>query len=352
LSQVRVPISLLLDQQLTAADKLVWMTMRLDKRDKHIRKLTSPTRLARRTGLSRVTIYNSFERLTSAEWVMAEKPIIKPKTQSICYVNMPAKLLTSKELKSRDKVMYGVLQATQFFSGKKGKIKYLELSKYAHMCVKTVRRAVKALAGANWINTRQVNQLAPIYYKLDDPQLAYCRQKCAKIQRQLDVEDNYGETICREMVLLLVDPAEYTVHSRPSWLTNPDTGMIMEIDLFIEENNLAVEYQGEQHFNPTSFASQEEVEKQKIRDSIKAKIVKARGINLVQVRTEDLSVDKMAKKLQDFVALRNLSGLDMIVEFLDHVGLRYQRQEVERRLKAQKEAKAKQILTPTSACIG
>jgi thiamine monophosphate synthase len=94
------------------------------------------------------------------------------------------------------------------------------------------------------------------------------------------------------------------------------------------------------------------VEKQKIRDSIKAKIVKARGINLVQVRTEDLSVGKMAKKLRDLVALCNLGGLDMIVEFLDHVGLRYQRQEVERRLKAQKEAKAKQILTPTSACIG
>jgi hypothetical protein len=338
LSQVIVPMSLLLDQQLTAADKLVWMIMRLDKRDKYIRKLTSPTRLARRTGLSRVTIYNSFERLYSTEWIMAEKPIIKPKTQSICYVNMPAKLLTSKELKPRDKVMFGVLQATQFFSGKKGKMKYLELSKYAHMCVKTVRRAVKALAQAHWINARQVNQLKPIYYKLDDPQLAYCRQKCAKIQRQLDVEDNYGETICREMVLLLVDPVEYTVHSRPSWLTNPDTGMIMEIDLYIEENNLAVEYQGEQHFNPTSFASQEEVEKQIIRDNIKAEILKSRGINLVQARTEDLSIGKMAKKLRGLVTLRDLSGFDMIVEFLDHVGLRYQRQEAERHLKAQKEA--------------
>jgi hypothetical protein len=340
LSQVSVPMSLLLDQQLTAADKLVWMALRLDKRDKHIRKLTSPTRLARRTGLSRVTIYNSFERLTSAEWVTAEKPIIKPKTQSICYVNMPAKLLTDKDLKPRDKVMFGVLQATQFFSGKKGKIKYLELSKYAHMCVKTVRRAVKALAGANWINARQVNQLAPIYYELDDPQLAYCRQKCAKIQRQLDVEDNYGETICREIALLLVDPAEYTVHSRPSWLTNPNTGMIMELDLFIEENDLAVEYQGEQHFNPTSFASQEEVEKQKIRDSIKAEILKSRGISLVQVRTEDLSVGKMAKKLRGLAPLRDLGGFDMIVEFLDHVGLRYQRQEAERRAKAQKETEA------------
>ena len=331
MSQVRVPMSLLLDQQLTAADKLVWMTMRLDK---HIRKLTSPT------GLSRVTIYNSFERLTSAEWVVAKKPIMKPKTQPICYVYMPAKLLTAKEIKSRDKVMFGVLQATQFFSGKKGKIKYLELSKYANMCVKTVRRAVKALSQAHWINARQVNQLAPIYYELDNPQLAYCRQRCAKIQRQLDVED----TICREMVLLLVNPKEYTVNPRPSWLTNPDTGMIMEIDLFIEENNLAVEYQGEQHFNPTSFASQEEVDKQKIRDSIKAKIMKSRGIDLVQVRAVDLSVGKMARKLQDLVSLRDLNGFDMIVEFLDHVGLWYQRQEAERRAKAQKEAEAKQIL--------
>jgi hypothetical protein len=349
LSQVRVPMSLLLDQQLTAADKLVWMTMRLDK---HIRKLTSPTRLARRTGLSRVTIYNSFERLASAKWVMAEKPIMKPKTQPICYVNMPAKLLTAREIKSRDKVMFGVLQATQFFSGKKGKIKYLELSKYTNMCVKTVRRAVKALSQAHWINARQVNQLAPIYYELDNPQLAYCRQRCARIQRQLDVEDNYGETICREMVLLLVNPKEYTVNPRPSWLTNPDTGMIMEIDLFIEENNLAVEYQGEQHFNPTSFASQEEVDKQKIRDSIKAKILKSRGIDLVQARAVDLSVDKMARRLQEIVTLRDLSGFDMIVEFLDHVGLWYQRQEAERRAKGQKEVETKQMLPPLQPAIG
>ena len=90
MSQVRVPMSLLLDQQLTAADKLVWMTMRLDK---HSRKLTSPTRLARRTGLSRVTIYNSFERLTSAEWA-AWFFHHKAETQQY-YVNMP-KLLTSK----------------------------------------------------------------------------------------------------------------------------------------------------------------------------------------------------------------------------------------------------------------
>jgi hypothetical protein len=126
----------------------------------------------------------------------------------------------------------------------------------------------------------------------------------------------------------------------------------MEIDLFIEENNLAVEYQGEQHFNPTSFASQEEVEKQKIRDSIKAKILKSRGINLVQVRVEDLSVGKMARKLRDLVTLRDLSGFNMIVEFLDHVGLRYQRQEVERRAKAQKEAEAKQMLPPLQPAIG
>jgi hypothetical protein len=191
LSQIRVPMSLLLDQQLTPADKLVWMIMRLDKRDKHIRKLTSPTRLARRTGLSRATIYTCCERLTSAEWVVAEEPIIKPKTQLICYVNMPAKLLTDKELKPRDKVMYGILQSTQFFHWKIGKIIYLELSKYVQMCVTTVRCAVKALAQAHWINARQVNQLAPIYYELDDPQITYYRQKYAEIQRQLDVEDNY-----------------------------------------------------------------------------------------------------------------------------------------------------------------
>ena len=113
-----------------------------------------------------------------------------------------------------------------------------------------------------------------------------------------------------------------------------------------------MEYQGEQHFNPTSFASQEEVDKQKIRDSIKAKILKSRGIDLVQARAVDLSVDKMARRLQEIVTLRDLSGFDMIVEFLDHVGLWYQRQEAERRAKGQKEVETKQMLPPLQPAIG
>jgi len=47
-----------------------------------------------------------------------------------------------------------------------------------------------------------------------------------------------------------------------------------------------------------------------------------------------------------------LSGFDMIVEFLDHVGLWYQRQEAERRAKAQKEAAAKQMLPTLQHAIG
>lgn len=44
------------------------------------------------------------------------------------------------------------------------------------------------------------------------------------------------------------------------WLCNPDTGRRLEIDIFVEGLNIAVEYDGEQHFVPVRFRQMTEKE--------------------------------------------------------------------------------------------
>ena len=61
------------------------------------------------------------------------------------------------------------------------------------------------------------------------------------------------------------------VRFRPEWMKNPLTQQELELDFFLPARNLAVEVNGPEHELPT----------QKIRDSIKARICKERGIQLI-----------------------------------------------------------------------
>ena len=317
-TQIDVPLALLLDPHLTASDKLLWMIMRLDKLNQCHSKKISPTKLAQRTGLSRPTICICLIRLTIAGWLVESRPRIKPKINIIHHVSMPAELLNNKELLPRDIVMYGIIQAKPFCHRKKGKFKYINLSKYANMNLKTVRRAIKALMAAHWIKVSQDNQLAPIHFELYHPRKAFCHNKIAQMKRCISVAQYYGQGVCQEIVLFLANPSEYAINYKPSWLANFNTGVLMELDLYMPNNKLALEFQGEQHFNATPFSPQEKVEKQKVRDAIKAKILADRDIKLITITDDELSVETIAQKLKDIVPLRNLEGFDSIVRFLNN----------------------------------
>jgi hypothetical protein len=86
--------------------------------------------------------------------------------------------------------------------------------------------------------------------------------------------------------------------ARPAWLTNPVTGCCMELDMHNEALNLAVEYNGSQHYAfPNVFhRSEEEYEAQRERDRVKAKLCAARGVRLVSIRARDV----IERELADF----------------------------------------------------
>ena len=72
---------------------------------------------------------------------------------------------------------------------------------------------------------------------------------------------------------------------KPSWLVNDKTRRKLEIDCFNSELRIAVEVQGEQHYNylPFLHKNYENFLKQQERDLLKSKIIKERGIRLIQV---------------------------------------------------------------------
>ena len=93
-----------------------------------------------------------------------------------------------------------------------------------------------------------------------------------------------GEQICYEILVELTGK-EFT-KIRPNWLINPITRECMEIDLYNEELQLGVEYNGRQHEEYNDFMHQGSKEKfraQQYRDYLKNDICKKRGVYLITV---------------------------------------------------------------------
>lgn len=92
-------------------------------------------------------------------------------------------------------------------------------------------------------------------------------------------KSHYREGWCREVLEQIFDMPFKSI--RPSWLINCGTGRTMELDCYNEELQLAVEYQGRQHYEPVPFFGGDEVfAKQQTRDRIKTNLCLGRKIVL------------------------------------------------------------------------
>jgi hypothetical protein len=73
---------------------------------------------------------------------------------------------------------------------------------------------------------------------------------------------------------------------RPDFLTNPITNQPLELDMYNQELNLAVEYNGAQHYHFNKMMhrdSRDRFQNQQYRDYIKMNICRDLGIDLIVV---------------------------------------------------------------------
>lgn len=93
---------------------------------------------------------------------------------------------------------------------------------------------------------------------------------------------NGEEICCTTLEELFGKPFKTT---RPAWLTNPETSRRMELDCYNKDLQLAVEYQGAQHYNFPNFTGQtrEQFISQIRRDSLKPILCDKNGVFLITV---------------------------------------------------------------------
>ena len=83
--------------------------------------------------------------------------------------------------------------------------------------------------------------------------------------------------------------------SYPKWLINTITGAQMEIDLYNESQNIAIEYNGYQHYDfPNKFhKTKKEFDDQIARDILKEKLCIEHGMKFIKIKSNDSILEEI-----------------------------------------------------------
>lgn len=131
-----------------------------------------------------------------------------------------------------------------------------------------------------------------------------------------------GEALMKEFLSLIVSTDDYMDNVRPGFLRNTKTDSLMEFDRYYP-NTVAFEFNGTQHYEPTDLYDAETVERQQSRDILKKQICADKGVELVIVHPQDLTLAGMLSKVRGLLPLRNLKGGEGLVRFLEKLSANY-----------------------------
>lgn len=312
---VRVPASILLDQELSPAAKLVWICL-LDSKSA---PKPLPTRLRAKSGLAAATVQRALQELTAAGLLDATAGLIDATAGLSCStVSLPSALLRDRRLRAPAKLLYGMLQLIQGFRKDSVHVTFAGLSALASITAKPLRHAARRLEATGWLKVSRGKKLDPIHFTLQNAAADQHEHLIAAINRRLKSQ-HYGENLMRECLTVLINSDEYDDNARPGFLVNPFTSEKLEFDRYYPPK-VAFEYNGPQHDGPTKlFPSETEAIKQQARDAIKAYIAKRRGITLIVLRREDLSLSTIREKVQGLLPLNDVDPKDPVVAHLEQL---------------------------------
>lgn len=112
-----------------------------------------------------------------------------------------------------------------------------------------------------------------------------------------------SEDLCRK--IFEKETGKIFVKIRPTWLRNPETGSLLELDGHCEELKLAFEYDGEQHFKPIDFFGGEESFISRVkRDLVKNELCEKHGIMLIRIPYSIKDIENHIKGILNIINIK------------------------------------------------
>ena|GEM_PF-4408046 len=318
-----VPIQVLNSTTHSASTRLVWLL--LGPRSSATPSSLTDIRLRKKSGLDRKTI-------ATARASLAQAPLAP------CYgrphpscAAIPVALLTTADISAGARLLYGQLQSAPDFDTQVGSFTYGTLSRVTGTTVNPLKRAVAELVAAGWLKITRANRKSPLSFTLCDPVSTRLRARISAIRRKVWKAQHRGETLLREFLNVLIALDDYEDSASPDLLLNPYTRELLELDRYYPTVSVAVEYNGDQHYEETDLATFEETVKQVGRDAMKAFICKARGIELAIIRPEDLKLKSIDQRIPGRLPRRDLEEMEPLVAALEELAAEYRERTADER---------------------
>lgn len=356
---VRVPQSLLYNPRLTTSAKVVWMALQLERSADSAGKI-SISRLAAHTGVSRPTVYKALRSLSEERLYPYDPAHSRAKgAGNESYVRIPTSLITNREISTQSKVVYGLLKLHQSElqpqdpsrqTGQDSKEReqrnqprppqqdmprpkpktssiqftYTQLARITQLHRKTIASAIRTLANVGWLIPEETSRKRPITCRFKDPRYAQSEAELERVKRRLSKASFRGEALMREFLNLLVDSDQFEDDAAPGFLVNPLTDERLQFDRYYPPS-VAFEFNGPQHYGPTDLYTEEDAIKQRTRDLIKMGLCAERGITLIIVHPEDLTLATMKEKIGNLLPLRDLTDEGPRISYLQAAARLYRR---------------------------
>lgn len=334
---IRAPASLLLAPELSPHAKLIYMVRAAFPEQTR----QSTTALARLSGISRPGVRTALAQLAAAGWLLPRSPNRQPASRAGApeprakAAEIPTDLLTETAPRVRARLLYGLLQLTPRFSHPSGLCSHQELLALTDTSPNTLRACLRELQRSGWLRTTRRNKHAEIRFTLAHPLLDRSRAEGVLAEQRLTESGFTGESLMREFLNLLVDSDQFEDGARPGFLVNPFTDERMEFDRFYPPS-VALEFNGRQHYEETEQISAAQSRRQQGRDLMKHGICKLRGIELVVVHREDLTLEGMKAKVKGLLPLRDLRGQEPLIEYLETIAFYHRQGDARKRSRAKR----------------
>lgn len=310
--QVYVPRSILLDPRLTDQAKIAWAAYQLGPASQ--RQLAELAGLCRHSAVYSLSLLRQFGLLRSL-------PI--PKRPGL-FATVPVDLLRSTTTLASQKVLYAVLQVLPGYQSSAVITGYSQLREVTGRSHPTIRKSLQHLHDSGWIIIDRPGARRAFSITVRNPHVEAQQQQIAAVEHRLRKAPYFGEGLMREWLNILVDSTDFEDNATPGFLINPYTSEEMQIDRLYWQFLVGFEFNGAQHYGPTPlYPDPEAARRQQGRDLIKQAICRQRGILLIPVHSDDLSLAGMLRLIPDRLPLRCLEGQEILVAHLEALSAAY-----------------------------
>lgn len=242
------------------------------------------------------------------------------------FLVIPEDILLDRHLPDAARWVWGVIRRMG------QRLDYQQLMELTGYCHNSLTKYIRILQERGWLVglTCRVARRKAFDLKAENPPEAKRQKALARLWLSKRVTDqwegySFGQFLAARMVELRTQ-TRVIENGAHNFLDNPETGGRMQIDLFLSKHDVAIEFQGLQHKQPTDlYPGEDRLIAQQKRDELKRRLIRKAGIKLIEIWPHQLSFWYLDKALSEAgVPLRPIPDDQRYVYLaLDHLAAAY-----------------------------